>query len=95
MTRLLAALFGVALFQLAAVALARDLPPVAEPNESQLERHGHYKNRTGEIVHQPSKSLNGEVPTGASARCRDGSYSFSRHSSGTCSGHGGVGSWLH
>lgn len=30
---------------------------------------------------------------GASARCRDGSYSHSRHHSGTCSGHGGVAEW--
>jgi hypothetical protein len=28
------------------------------------------------------------------ALCRDNSKSFSRHYSGTCSGHGGVGLWL-
>jgi len=33
-------------------------------------------------------------PTGATARCRDGMYSFSRHRSGTCSHHGGVATWL-
>jgi len=33
-------------------------------------------------------------PTGATARCRDGTYSFSRHRSGTCSHHGGVATWL-
>src|SRR3989449_5751163 len=33
-------------------------------------------------------------PTGATARCRDGTYSFSRHRSGTCSHHGGVAAWL-
>lgn len=32
-------------------------------------------------------------PGGASAQCRDGSYSHSRHHSGTCSGHGGVAQW--
>jgi hypothetical protein len=30
---------------------------------------------------------------GSSAQCRDGSYSHSRHHSGTCSGHGGVAQW--
>lgn len=30
------------------------------------------------------------VPDGASAVCRDGTYSFSRQRSGTCSRHGGV-----
>src|SRR2546427_8715340 len=34
------------------------------------------------------------APTGATARCRDGTYSFSRHRSGTCSHHGGVAMWL-
>lgn len=31
--------------------------------------------------------------TGATARCKDGSYSHSAHHSGTCSGHGGVSTW--
>ncbi|WP_296598805.1 DUF3761 domain-containing protein [Phenylobacterium sp.] len=34
------------------------------------------------------------APPGASARCRDGSYSFSHHRRGTCSHHGGVADWL-
>lgn len=33
-------------------------------------------------------------PPGATARCRDGSYSYSTHHSGTCSHHGGVAVWL-
>jgi len=34
------------------------------------------------------------VPSGATAQCRDGSYSFSKHRRGTCSHHGGVAAWL-
>lgn len=34
------------------------------------------------------------TPIGATARCRDGSYSFSQHHQGTCSYHGGVAEWL-
>ena len=30
------------------------------------------------------------APTGATALCRDGTYSYSKHHSGTCSHHGGV-----
>ena len=30
----------------------------------------------------------------ATAQCRDGSYSYSQHHSGTCSHHGGVAVWL-
>ncbi|MGD0715339.1 MAG: DUF3761 domain-containing protein [Gaiellaceae bacterium] len=33
-------------------------------------------------------------PPGATARCRDGTYSYSQHRSGTCSHHGGVAVWL-
>jgi hypothetical protein len=33
-------------------------------------------------------------PDGATARCRDGSFSFSQHRSGTCSHHGGVAEWF-
>lgn len=33
-------------------------------------------------------------PPGATAVCRDGTYSFSTHRSGTCSHHGGVATWL-
>jgi hypothetical protein len=32
--------------------------------------------------------------SGATAQCRDGSYSYSQHRSGTCSHHGGVARWI-
>ena len=34
------------------------------------------------------------APPGATARCADGTYSFSQHHAGTCSHHGGVAAWL-
>jgi len=61
-----------------------------QPRESELREHGHYTNRSAHRVHSPAHSTNGGVPTGATARCGDGSYSFSEHHSGTCSGHHGV-----
>ena len=33
-------------------------------------------------------------PLGATAQCRDRTYSYSQHHSGTCSHHGGVAAWL-
>jgi len=68
--------------------------PGTTPNEADLSNHNTYTNRDGNTVHAPAKSLSGKAPEGATARCRDGSYSFSRHHSGTCSRHGGVASWL-
>jgi hypothetical protein len=64
-----------------------------QPDESDLDSHGHYVNRDGDAVHSPARSRSGNVPAGATAQCRDGSYSFSRHHSGTCSSHGGVAHW--
>jgi Protein of unknown function (DUF3761) len=36
----------------------------------------------------------GEAPPGATALCKDGTYSYSQTPSGTCSHHGGVSAWL-
>jgi hypothetical protein len=64
------------------------------PNESQLVEHGHYVNEDGVAVHAPAHSKTDAPPAGATAKCRDGTYSFSQHHSGTCSHHGGVANWL-
>jgi hypothetical protein len=40
------------------------------------------------------KSTGNTDPTGATAKCKDGTYSKSKHHSGTCSKHGGVDQWL-
>lgn len=51
----------------------------------------HYRNVDGNSVHSPMRA--DRRPSGATAHCRDGSWSFSQHHRGTCSHHGGVGSW--
>jgi hypothetical protein len=68
--------------------------PGTVPDEASLSNHNTYINRDGNTVHAPARSLSGKAPEGATARCRDGTYSFSRHRSGTCSRHGGVAGWL-
>lgn len=62
--------------------------------DSALIEQGSYVNADGERIHRPAHTKNNQVPEGATARCRDGSYSFSRHHRGTCSHHGGVAEWL-
>lgn len=51
-----------------------------------------YVNRYGDEVSMPVYT--DEQPEDATARCRNGSYSFSQHRSGTCSREGGVDEWL-
>ena len=51
----------------------------------------YYLNSNGQRVHRPEYA--GHVPRGATAICRDGTYSFSKHHRGTCSHHGGVAKW--
>lgn len=52
----------------------------------------YYTNSRGERVQSPTYYKS--PPPGATALCRDGTYSFSRSRRGTCSHHGGVARWL-
>jgi hypothetical protein len=54
--------------------------------------NGTYVNSVGNTVCSPYQSSS--APAGATARCVDGTYSFSQSHSGTCSHHGGVAEWL-
>jgi hypothetical protein len=42
----------------------------------------------------PAATAGNTGPSGATAKCKDGTYSKSAHRSGTCSSHGGVAEWL-
>lgn len=74
---------------------AKAPPPIGnQPDEALLTEHGSYTNKDGNTVHRPAHSKSDKIPQGATAKCRDGSYSFSQHHRGTCSRHGGVSAWL-
>ena len=64
----------------------------AQPQQNDLSNDNYYTNSDGNTVHSPAYS--NTIPVGATAQCRDKTYSFSQHRSGTCSGHGGVATWL-
>ena len=51
----------------------------------------YYTNTNGYRVQSPTHYSS--RPAGATARCVDGTYSFSRSRRGTCSHHGGVAVW--
>jgi len=65
-----------------------------------------YRGAPEIIISDPAQLTNGagdrlqsstptaSTPAGATAECRDGTYSFSQSRRGTCSHHGGVAQWL-
>ena len=61
---------------------------------AELTSDNYYTNIDGQTIHGPSRTRDGHRPSGATARCQDGTWSFSQHHSGTCSHHGGVSEWL-
>lgn len=82
---------------LAATAAASLVAATAAPahplTTAPLCRAGYYRNVSNQCVRRPSRSAT--TPAGATALCRDNTYSFSEHASGTCSHHGGVSRWIH
>jgi hypothetical protein len=79
---------------------AQQPQPSTPPQPAPLPAHSttgpttgkRYTNVDGNLAHTPMRAPS--APSGASAKCSDGTYSFSQHRSGTCSHHGGVGLWL-
>lgn len=66
----------------------------AKPNPGKVNctGTGTYVNSKGQTVQRPENCSG--PPKGATAQCRDGTYSFSQSRRGTCSHHGGVAKWL-
>jgi hypothetical protein len=74
-------------------AIAKTHTPTTQ-SDNELIEQGDYTNSEGKQIHRPAHTKSGNVPDGATAKCRDDSYSFSTHHRGTCSRHGGVSEWL-
>ncbi|UIJ44825.1 DUF3761 domain-containing protein [Sphingomonas cannabina] len=66
--------------------------PLSRVLDGSLFGGAYYRSADGHVVHRPV--FEDRRPPGATARCRDGSWSFSHSRRGTCSHHGGVGTWL-
>ena len=67
---------------------------VRKVGNSSYNRQGsirYYTNSYGNRVQSPT--YYNKRPAGATALCRDGTYSFSQSRRGTCSHHGGVARW--
>lgn len=82
-------------FETAAVATSAEAPRRSGPTQPRAvtppPSGRSYINVDG--VRVPSPIFSDTRPAGSTARCRDGSYSFSQHRRGTCSWHGGVAVW--
>jgi hypothetical protein len=53
---------------------------------------GTYVNSAGNTICRPTAA--NVAPQGATAKCGDGTFSYSQSRRGTCSSHGGVAAWL-
>ena len=87
---------GVSVQNLAGYALEEFLttePPQPVASTPSQQARG-YVNVDGNWVPSPVRTADGQPPSGATAKCRDGTFSFSQHRQGTCSHHGGVAEWL-
>jgi hypothetical protein len=67
-------------------------PAKPDTSKAKCTNNGTYVNSQGQTVPRPENCSS--APVGATAQCRDGSYSFSQSRRGTCSHHGGVAKWL-
>jgi hypothetical protein len=80
---------------LASIGEAKGHAPRAHVPSSEAPVSGggsdYYINVIGHRVHRPVQA--NRPPSGWTARCGDGSYSFSENHRGTCSHHGGVSQW--
>ncbi|PXX56454.1 uncharacterized protein DUF3761 [Nocardia tenerifensis] len=87
-TRALLAAFAA----VAGIAALISAPASATPILHAACPSGQYENIDQRCVPRPREAVT--PPVGATARCVDGAYSYSRHRSGSCSGHKGVAEWL-
>lgn len=87
------ALLSIALLGPPGEAAARGSCKLFAPEEL---AHGTYTNRDGCEVPRPEqlKGPGCAKPQDATARCRDGDWSYSQHRQGTCSYHRGVACWI-
>jgi hypothetical protein len=77
--------------------------PAATPPAASTPPAGSASSQTSPATAKPSSTASSSSskaaagntdPTGATAKCKDGTYSKSKSHSGACSHHGGVDQWL-
>jgi hypothetical protein len=77
---------------LAITAASAFAPAMAQYFSAPPGACGYYRNASGHVVPSPCGNWHQQSPPpSATARCADGTYSYSEHpyASGTCSHHGG------
>jgi hypothetical protein len=99
LVRRFASILTLATTLFASLSAQTPQPSPTQPTQQQKQKsqpkcteNGTYVNSKGETVKRPENCT--AAPQGATAQCGDGSYSFSKSRSGTCSHHGGVAKWL-
>ncbi|MGQ6505354.1 DUF3761 domain-containing protein [Serratia marcescens] len=65
-----------------------------KPSSVITEKKSVVREKSQKKTNHPTTPSVSKNPGDATARCHDGSFSFSKQHSGTCSRHGGVEQWL-
>ena len=73
------------------IAAVSVLLAISWPTDATARAGQYYRSVDGSMVHSPTRGNRDYGPV--TARCEDGTRSFSHHSRGTCSHHGGVSRW--
>jgi len=103
---LVAAMFSFSTLALAAESTGTDTsaaPPktvtckdgtTSTAGQGACSHHGGVKSTHSTSSSSSTKHNNATNPKGATAKCKDGTYSHSKNQSGACSKHGGVDTWM-
>ena len=72
----------------------KDAPPATETSQGRASPPA-AETSQGRAAPRPSRSTNATPGASPTAKCKDGSVSYSKQHSGACSHHGGVAEWFH
>lgn len=76
-------------FAILLLAFAISIPALPQTTQDS----GQQSSTSADKSKDKGKKKSGDESKGATAKCKDGTYSYAKHHQGACSHHGGVAEW--